>query len=527
MNRRDDNEFRAKPAPPRNKQSRAGERFTTRVLRAANQLGPMPSRESKGRPRASLARLGRGAGPAAFAGSKLGPRSPRVIIKSRIVNLKHVSPQAVGAHLRYITRDGISHDGRPSQPYGAGTDAADWHDFAEKGRQDRHQFRFIVAPEDGVDINDLRAFTRQLMSTMQADLATKLDWIAVDHWDTDNPHTHIVLRGRDDQGKDLIIARKYMTDGMRLRACELSTDWLGPRAEREIQESLQWDVGQEAWTGLDRQLQALARGGAINLAQPKADREALHQRSLLIGRLQALGRMGLARGQGKGLWQLAPAAETTLRALGERGDIIKAMHRSLRGQQREMVLFDADTSASPIVGRIVATGYLDELDERACVIVDGMDGRAHHVPIGQANLGEYPIGGIVEIRPTPQRTVDRNIAAISRDGIYRTAEHRARLRVRDDLRHHPDEIVDGHVRRLESLRRVGIVERQADGIWRIPADVVARGHAYDRQRTGGIDVQLHSRLPIDKQITTIGATWLIEPWWAPTHPRPMSASVQL
>ena len=152
-----------------------------------------------------------------------------MVIKSRIVNLKHVTPQAVDAHLRYITRDGISHDGRPSQPYGAGTDTADWQEFAEKGRQDRHQFRFIVAPEDGVDINDLRAFTRQLMSTMQEDLATKLDWIAVDHWDTDNPHTHVVLRGKDDQGKDLIISRKYMTDGMRLRACELSTDWLGPR----------------------------------------------------------------------------------------------------------------------------------------------------------------------------------------------------------------------------------------------------------------------------------------------------------
>lgn len=104
--------------------------------------------------------------------------------------------------------------------------------------------------------------------------------------------------------------------------------------------------------------------------------------------------------------------------------------------------------------------------------------------------------------------MDRNIAALSRDGIYRTAEHRAQLGARDDLSHHPDEIVDGNVRRLEALRRAGIVERQAEGIWRIPADLAARGHAYDRQRTGGLDVKVHSDLPIDKQITTIGATWL-------------------
>jgi type IV secretory pathway VirD2 relaxase len=72
------------------------------------------------------------------------------------------------------------------------------------------------------------------MATMERDLGTKLEWIAVDHWDTDNPHTHVVLRGRDDRGKDLIIARHYLTDGMRLRACELSTGWLGLRTEREI-----------------------------------------------------------------------------------------------------------------------------------------------------------------------------------------------------------------------------------------------------------------------------------------------------
>lgn len=202
------------------------------------------------------------------------------------------------------------------------------------------------------------------------------------------------------------------------------------------------------------------------------------------------------------------AGERPARALGERGGIIKAMHRALRGQQREMVLFDANTRVAPIVGRVLATGYLDELDERAYVIVDGMDRRAHHVPIGQKDPAELPVGGIVEIRPIPQRTVDRNIAALSRDGIYRTAEHRAQLALRDDLRHHPDEIIDGHVRRLESLRGAGIVERRADGIWRIPADLAARGHAYDRQRTGGLEVQVHSHQPVDKQITTLGATWL-------------------
>ena len=267
-------------------------------------------------------------------------------------------------------------------------------------------------------------------------------------------------------------------------------------------------MSQEAWTGLDRQLQALARDGAINLARPNADVEAMQHRNLLLGRLQVLEGMGLAREQETGIWELASKAEATLRALGERGDIIRTMHRALRGQQRELALFDANSGPAPIVGRILATGYLDELDEQAYAIVDGIDGRAHHVSLGQADLSEFPVGGIVELRPTPLRAADCNVAALSKDGVYLTEEHRTHLREQGDPRHDSDEIVGAHVRRLEALRRAGIVERETEGMWRIPPDLVARGHAYDRQRAGGVEVQLHSPLRVDRQVTTVGATWL-------------------
>src|SRR5450631_882877 len=204
--------------------------------------------------------------------------------------------------------------------------------------------------------------------------------------------------------------------------------------------------------------------------------------------------MCLAREQDNGTWELAPTAETTLRALGERRDIIKTMQRALRGQKRELALHNADTGATPIVGRILSTGYVDELDERAYVIVDGIDGRAHHVSLGQTDLDVFPVGGIVEVRSTPPKAADRNIAAVNKDGVYLSSVHRVHLRAQSVYDTHPDEIVDAHVRRLEALRRAGIVERQAEGIWRIPSDLVARGHAYDRQRSGGADVRLHSHL---------------------------------
>ncbi len=72
------------------------------------------------------------------------------------------------------------------------------------------------------------------MRQMESDLGTKLDWVAADHFNTGHPHSHIVVRGKDDQGKDLVIARDYIAHGIRARASELITRELGPESELEV-----------------------------------------------------------------------------------------------------------------------------------------------------------------------------------------------------------------------------------------------------------------------------------------------------
>ena len=84
----------------------------------------------------------------------------------------------------------------PDEP----SDRADGKAFLERGEGDRHQFRFIVSPDDAEELSDLKAFTRDLMGQAQADLGTRLDWVAVDHWNTGHPHLHVIVRGRTDEG---------------------------------------------------------------------------------------------------------------------------------------------------------------------------------------------------------------------------------------------------------------------------------------------------------------------------------------
>jgi hypothetical protein len=68
-------------------------------------------------------------------------------------------------------------------------------------------------------------------------------------------------------------------------------------------------------------------------------------------------------------------------------------------------------------------------------------------------------------------------------------------------------VVAVHVRRLEALRRAGIVERIAEGVWRVPSDLSEQGRQYD-SRLGDVSVTVRSHLSIEQQKRAIGATWL-------------------
>ncbi|MBP2847944.1 relaxase/mobilization nuclease and DUF3363 domain-containing protein [Dickeya oryzae] len=490
------------PRPGRSKQR--SDAFVRQVARQINKAGIRTAKNGR-RPGA---RLGRGQVAARFAHDAYSPDWRRVTVKTRLVNLTKAGARSTSTHLRYIERDGVGRQGEPGQAYGPLIDHADWAAFELLGREDRHQFRIIVSPEDAESLDDLRTYTRQLMVRMEADLGTRLDWVAVDHWNTDNPHTHIVLRGKDETGRDLIISRDYIAEGMRWRAAALATEWLGPRTELEMQHTRQREVEQARWTGLDRTLQRLADNGRVHTAQFSAS-SLRHQRQLLIGRLQYLARMGLACEQTPGVWDVQADAEKTLRAMGERGDIIRAMQRAMHGQPRELAVFQPGEDPHPLIGRVAGKGLADELYDRGYLVIDGVDGKAHYVvlPPG-ADLAQFPSGSVVEVNGAAIRQTDRNIVGLASAGIYRT-EHHLRVAQHRDDGFDPHDEVAFHVRRLEALRRAGIVERVAQGVWCIPDDLPERGRQYDIQRlAGGATVSLQSPLPVERQIRAIGATWL-------------------
>ena len=104
--------------------------------------------------------------------------------------------------------------------YDAKSDGLSGKEFVDRTSEDTRQFRLIISPEDGGQVN-LKSVTRQLVSKMENDLGTKLDWVAANHYNTDNPHTHLIVRGHRDDGSELVIKPDYIQRGIRNRTREI------------------------------------------------------------------------------------------------------------------------------------------------------------------------------------------------------------------------------------------------------------------------------------------------------------------
>jgi type IV secretory pathway VirD2 relaxase len=538
----DDEEFRFRPRPGRVRADAPklgkAKSFLTQAKKIARQQSNSPSRPSAASPQRSRSQgvakgakvsrtnggpgLKRGRG-AAFVRARTlsggwrhsAPGARRVVVKARYVQGAGKNGKSA-AHLRYVQRDGTSREGERGQLYSAGEDRADGAAFVERGGDDRHQFRFIVSPEDGADLSDLTAYTRDLMAQIETDLGTRLDWVAVNHHNTGHPHVHVIVRGVDELGENLVINGDYLANGIRERASDLATLELGPVTEIEQSRKLTAEIGQDRFTRIDRAMTGEAEDRFLVLRNEPADPKRQRDRTLRLRRLSKLEKMGLATEHAPGVWELSERMEPALRELGERSDIIRNMHKALKadGLERDPTTFQLHDAAPevPIVGRVVDKYLTDELGENLTVVVDGIDGRTHHLPgIDPARIEDARIGSVVEIGPaeTASRPSDRTIAAIAEGSVYRPSRHLEQAKFEGRVPGGDyDGYVDAHVRRLEALRRAGIAERIDADQWRIPDDFETRAAAHDAGRNKQANVRILSAARLEQQIGADGATWL-------------------
>lgn len=465
---------------------------------------------------------GRGPHPGRWRAAAAAKQPPafaqRVVIKARVVKMGGGGRKAAALHMRYIEREGVEQDGSAGQLYGKDQDF-EREDFTREIEGEPHQFRFIVSPENGADL-DLTQFTRELMRQVEKDLGRRVEWAAVNHYNTDNPHAHIVVRGVDLDGQELRLDRDYLSRGMRYRAQEIATRELGLRSEHDIEQTLNREMGQERLTSIDRKLAEVAPENRFHLGDYPEGQRGISQRRIL-GRLQTLERMGLAAQESPGNWRLEDGWTDSLKALGERGDIIKEVHRAMKQPPEHVHIVGADEleANTRIVGRLVRKGLADELYDKPYLMVETPDGRAHYLKGSRHDDFEHVREGeFVSVKVEHEswiKPADQNIADVAahNGGIYSRSAHaaaigRSHVKV-NGMEVKTGDFLDAHESRLQRLARFKLVEQSADGAWRVPQDLVLQLQERDRKvPITRVKVDLDNKLSMNAQESYRGRTWL-------------------
>ena len=424
-------------------------------------------------------------------------------MKASVVRHSTSSVRALREHLRYISRDSAVRSEEQGRLFNDNSENVEKDIFAENAKTDRHHFRFIVSPEDASEMSDLNPFVRDLVSQMERDLDTQLEWVAAVHDNTEHPHAHIVVRGKRADGEDLVIPRAYIAHGLRGRAQELVDLELGPQTQLEKDLKMARQVGAEHPIDLDRHLKKMmSENGEINLASSAQQYQATHK-----ARLQTLQRLGLAKRVKGSRWQIADGFDRTLKDIAERKDIIKQIHRSI-GDVRDRSVQAETEITTAMTGAVLRKGMRGQGHDEPYMVLDTMDGRAMLVRgPGDEQSKDIRPGMIVSVTPADakpklsDKTINQIAAANS--GFYSEDLHRAA-----DPRASKS-FIQAHTRRLEALRRKGIAQRQSDGRWSIPENYLSRIRE-DQIKHGQPQTKIESWVSIEKQIDAPGLTWLDE-----------------
>jgi type IV secretory pathway VirD2 relaxase len=243
------------------------------------------------------------------------------------------------AHARYLIREGAQSEQAKGIGFDEGADSLDVvstvHDWETS--HDELMWRLIVSPEDASRLN-LKLHARDLVAAMESDLGTRLEWIGIDHNNTDNPHVHILIRGRDENGQKLEIDREYVKSGIRARSAEIVERELGRRPEHEVSSAREKVIHEGRWTELDWSIKQ--RSGPNARVSYYGDWGALTERQTErfgqeVRRLHALEKLGLATNTGSGTWQLRHDWESELRRMQREKDFQKSRGHN-RARSREV-----------------------------------------------------------------------------------------------------------------------------------------------------------------------------------------------
>jgi hypothetical protein len=275
---------------------------------------------------------------------------------------------------------------------------------------DERFYRLIISPEFGDRVN-LGQLTRETMDRMGMELG-RLQWMAVEHHNTDNPHVHVLLRGVTEGNQPLQLSRLMVQEGIRHHTENICTNQLGYRQEQDVILAQQRETVQARYTSLDRKLKERAtESGEIQMPRvPAMELGSLREvtETQLRSRLNALQSMGLASPSGADVWQLDSTLERSLRTMQKTVDRQKMItaHGVISSDPSLPFRVIQFADLREVEGRILVHGQEEQGNGiRNYMLIESVRGEVLQVPqtnevVRERRNGDLPPGTYVRIRKT-------------------------------------------------------------------------------------------------------------------------------
>lgn len=410
-----------------------------------------------------------------------------VIFKAKYVknNGKDFS-EKIKTHLYYITREEAGLEGQKAELFSNHDSAPSISELADSFSKSPHNFRFIISPENG-DKLDLKEFTKELIEIMEKDLGTKLNWVASCHYDTNNPHIHLVVDGRDDREKKLLIRKDYMSRGIRNRASQISTYMIGLKTKEEIYYGMSLSTSKNSKTYLDEVIQFISTNSSkeiINTDKIKYKEFDFINKTLLEERLYYLESKGLSTRNENNCWTINKNYPDILKEIGRTNSIIERLSQKLSVKKEQCQIISRESLPDKgYKGRVVSHGFTNEIDEIRFLVIKTEDNKYLYLELGKySEKTPSKTGDWVHISATKPsegpRASDRNIVQLAQknNGIYDVELHQTYAHQQKKL---PpgvsvQEYGDMHLKRLEILHKMDLVKKISDKKFRIPDNLIEK-----------------------------------------------------
>jgi len=273
-----------------------------------------------------------------------------------------------GAHRvqleKYLAREGTDIDGGRAKLYG--TDPDEY-----RANMTGRNFRVFLSPQS--DRANLTELTEKFVKKLELQTGYSLTWQAANHHNTAHPHSHLLINGKDRNGREVAFSRDMVRTFMRENARDTLTSMIGGRTRKEMALEKEAELSARRHTRLDETIKKLCDG----TFRPRPENAGAN-RDRVLARLENLRGMGLCAWE-RGGYMLSPRWEENLRSNGRYNTFLKARERLTRTDPSALRVYSGEHGT--VTGKVTSVYRTDgDASNAHAVVVECPDGKAYFIP---------------------------------------------------------------------------------------------------------------------------------------------------